>query len=73
MCGRRGEGVRSSSSSLRNDKVRVGHEGLVGEVIRIDADKATVQVYEETGGRLPERSRIRSGGSGNPLTVMPSS
>ena len=22
---------------------------LVGEVIRIDADKATIQVYEETG------------------------
>ena len=30
-------------------KVRVGHDSLVGEVIRIDADKATVQVYEETG------------------------
>ena len=29
--------------------VRVGHDKLVGEVIRIDADKATVQVYEETG------------------------
>ncbi|KAI9891217.1 MAG: H(+)-transporting V1 sector ATPase subunit A [Vezdaea aestivalis] len=30
--------------------VRVGHDNLVGEVIRIDADKATVQVYEETAG-----------------------
>lgn len=29
-------------------KVRVGHEELVGEVIRIDGDKATIQVYEET-------------------------
>ncbi|CAG8829206.1 352_t:CDS:2, partial [Racocetra persica] len=28
--------------------VRVGHEELVGEVIRIDGDKATIQVYEET-------------------------
>ncbi len=28
--------------------VRVGHQELVGEVIRIDADKATIQVYEET-------------------------
>lgn len=28
--------------------VRVGHEELVGEVIRIDKDKATIQVYEET-------------------------
>ena len=30
-------------------QVRVGHDSLVGEVIRIEADKATVQVYEETG------------------------
>lgn len=29
--------------------VKVGHHGLVGEVIRIEADKATIQVYEETG------------------------
>ena len=28
--------------------VRVGHYELVGEVIRIDGDKATIQVYEET-------------------------
>ena len=32
-------------------KVHVGHDQLVGEVIRIEADKATVQVYEETGKR----------------------
>ena len=30
--------------------VRVGHDQLVGEVIRIEADKATIQVYEETDG-----------------------
>lgn len=28
---------------------KVGHDQLVGEVIRIEADKATIQVYEETG------------------------
>lgn len=28
---------------------RVGHDQLVGEVIRIEADRATIQVYEETG------------------------
>lgn len=27
----------------------MGHDQLVGEVIRIDGDKCTVQVYEETG------------------------
>lgn len=30
-------------------QVKVGHDNLVGEVIRISADKATIQVYEETG------------------------
>jgi hypothetical protein len=30
-------------------QVRVGRDKLVGEVIRIEADKATIQVYEETG------------------------
>ena len=28
---------------------KVGYQELVGEVIRIEADKATIQVYEETG------------------------
>ena len=32
-------------------QVRVGHQELVGEVIRIDGDKATIQVYEETGSK----------------------
>ena len=30
-------------------QVQVGHDNLVGEVIRIEADRATIQVYEETG------------------------
>lgn len=29
--------------------VKVGHANLVGEVIRISGDRATIQVYEETG------------------------
>ncbi|KAI1332015.1 V-type ATPase [Xylariaceae sp. FL0255] len=30
--------------------VKVGHDELVGEVIRINGDQATIQVYEETAG-----------------------
>ncbi|RYO88040.1 hypothetical protein DL766_008018 [Monosporascus sp. MC13-8B] len=30
--------------------VKVGHDNLVGEVIRITGDQATIQVYEETAG-----------------------
>ena len=37
-----------SAQSGMYELVRVGHENLVGEVIRIDSDKATIQVYEET-------------------------
>ncbi len=33
--------------------VRVGTEGLVGEVIRLEDGKASIQVYEETGGVGP--------------------
>ena len=29
-------------------QVRVGHEKLVGEIIRLEGDTATIQVYEET-------------------------
>ncbi len=32
------------------DIVRVGAEGLMGEVIRLEGDRATVQVYEDTSG-----------------------
>ncbi|KAG6105017.1 H(+)-transporting V1 sector ATPase subunit A [Claviceps sp. LM219 group G6] len=30
--------------------VKVGHENLIGEVIRINGDQASIQVYEETAG-----------------------
>ncbi|MBE0523261.1 MAG: ATP synthase subunit A [Methanosarcinales archaeon] len=35
------------------DVVKVGHEGLMGEVIGIKRDKSIVQVYEETAGIRP--------------------
>ena len=33
----------------QNSQVRAGHDKLVGEVIRIKADRAMVQMHEETG------------------------
>ncbi|KAM0479965.1 hypothetical protein ACHAPX_004544 [Trichoderma viride] len=36
--------------SPKMPSVRVGHDNLVGEVIRISSDQATIQVYEETAG-----------------------
>ncbi|KAI8855190.1 ATP synthase alpha/beta family, nucleotide-binding domain-containing protein [Chytridium lagenaria] len=46
--------------------VRVGHYELVGEVIRIDRDKATIQVYEETSGLTVGDPVLRTG---KPLSV----
>ncbi|KAH8908673.1 H+-transporting ATPase, vacuolar, 67K chain [Coniochaeta sp. PMI_546] len=46
--------------------VKVGHDQLVGEVIRINADQATIQVYEETAGVMVGDPVIRTG---KPLSV----
>ncbi|KAG2163705.1 hypothetical protein JADG_003444 [Aureobasidium aubasidani] len=46
--------------------VKVGKDGLVGEVIRIDNDKATIQVYEETAGVTVGDPVYRTG---KPLSV----
>ncbi|KAG6047534.1 H(+)-transporting V1 sector ATPase subunit A [Claviceps sp. Clav50 group G5] len=46
--------------------VKVGHENLVGEVIRINGDQASIQVYEETAGVKVGDPVIRTG---KPLSV----
>ena len=49
--------------------VRVGDEGLMGEVIELHGDQSVIQVYEETSGvrpgeqvRRPARGRRRAPG-----------
>ncbi|KAF5685061.1 v-type proton ATPase catalytic subunit A [Fusarium circinatum] len=46
--------------------VRVGHDNLVGEVIRISGDQASIQVYEETSGVMVGDPVTRTG---KPLSV----
>lgn len=46
--------------------VKVGNSGLIGEVIRVEGERATVQVYEETVGIKPGENVERTG---NPLSV----
>jgi V/A-type H+-transporting ATPase subunit A len=41
--------------------VRVGREGLVGEIITLEKDIATIQVYEETAGLRPGEPVRRTG------------
>jgi len=48
------------------DIVRVGNEGLMGEVIQIDGDKVIVQVYEDTSGIKPGEPVVNTG---KPLSV----
>ncbi len=45
--------IISGLSTKMYDVVKVGNEGLMGEVIGIEGDKSTVQVYEETSGIRP--------------------
>jgi V/A-type H+-transporting ATPase subunit A len=40
---------------------KVGDEGLIGEIIRIQGDVCTIQVYEETDGLLPNEKVIGTG------------
>ncbi|PJF16508.1 V-type proton ATPase catalytic subunit A [Paramicrosporidium saccamoebae] len=54
------------AGSAMYELVRVGHEELLGEVIRIDKDKATIQVYEETSGLTAGDPVLRTG---KPLCV----
>ncbi|MXR41138.1 ATP synthase subunit A [Halobaculum sp. WSA2] len=49
-----------------NDVVYVGDEGLMGEVIEIEGDVTTIQVYEETSGVAPQEPVENTG---EPLSV----
>jgi ATP synthase archaeal, A subunit len=49
-----------------NDVVYVGDEGLMGEVIEIEGNVTTIQVYEETSGVGPEEPVENTG---EPLSV----
>ncbi len=45
--------IISGLTTKMYDVVKVGNEGLMGEVIGIEGDKSTIQVYEETSGIKP--------------------
>ena len=48
------------------DVVKVGHAGLVGEIIELKDDQASVQVYEETSGLAPGEPVVSTG---EPISV----
>jgi len=57
------EGMRGSEM---HELVRVGDERLMGEIIGLTGDRATIQVYEETAGIKPGE---KVEGTGKPLSV----
>jgi vacuolar-type H+-ATPase subunit B/Vma2 len=40
--------AQSMAGAAMYELVRVGHSELVGEIIRLEGDMATIQVYEDT-------------------------
>jgi V/A-type H+-transporting ATPase subunit A len=58
--------ARGMTGARMYDIVRVGREGLLGEIIRLDGETAFVQVYEDTSG-LRVGEPVES--TGNPLAV----
>ncbi|MGB9866310.1 MAG: V-type ATP synthase subunit A [Bacillota bacterium] len=43
------------------DVVRVGHRKLIGEIIELKGDRASIQVYEETSGLGPNEPVVTTG------------
>nr|QSX72277.1 V-type proton ATPase catalytic subunit A [Halisarca dujardinii] len=54
------------SGAAMYELVRVGHSELVGEIIRLEGEYATIQVYEETSGVCVGDPVLRTG---KPLSV----
>ena len=54
------------ADSKMYDVVRVSEKGLIGEVIELRGDKASIQVYEETAGLGPGEEVVSTG---EPLSV----
>jgi len=45
--------AKGMRGSRMYDVVKVGKEKLIGEIIELNNDVATIQVYEETSGVIP--------------------
>ncbi len=58
--------AEAMSGSAMYDVVKVGKEGLMGEIIKIVGDRAIIQVYEDTAGLQPGEP---VDGTGLPLSV----
>ena len=62
--------LKGKSSFRMSEMVYVGKEKLVGEVISLDKDRTTIQVYEETSGLRPGE-KVESSGAPVSVTLAP--
>ena len=58
--------AKGMEQAVMHELVEVGSEGLIGEIIRLDRDRATIQVYQNTSGLKLKETVL---GTGNPLSV----
>lgn len=58
--------AKEMKGSKMYDVVRVGEEKLIGEIIQLNGDKATIQVYEDTTGVKPGEEVTSTGA---PLSI----
>ena len=58
--------ARGMAEYAMREMVLVGQRTLLGEIIRMEGDEATIQVYEETSGMAPGTPVY---GTGLPLSV----
>ena len=54
------------SDAVMNELVEVGNEGLIGEIIRLEGEIATIQVYQNTTSLKIDEPVL---GTGSPLSV----
>lgn len=62
--------LRGNTGFSMSEMVYVGRERLVGEVIALDKDRTTIQVYEETGGLRPGEV-VEASGAAVSVTLAP--
>ncbi len=62
--------LKGKTGFKMSEMVHVGPQRLVGEVISLDKDRTTVQVYEETSGLRPGET-VEATGAAISVTLAP--
>jgi len=58
--------AKGLSEAVMHEMVEVGNDGLIGEIIRLEGEYATIQVYQNTSGLKLDEPVL---GTGSPLSV----